>query len=107
LAAILGNNEQRNKAKEWIEQLGKILENKELDEPTKVVMILDHMEQVEQKKEFAEILQKHEKHGLDYRFESTWRRIGQRFGTIERVILLLVGIATFVLTVIKFFIFRM
>lgn len=107
LAAIIGNDEQRNRAKEWIAQLGTILMNKELDETRKAMLILDHMEQVEQEKKFAEILQKHEKYRLHYQFESIWRRITQKFGTLERIIIILVGISTFIFTLIKFLVFRM
>lgn len=105
LAAIMGNNEQRNRAKEWIAQLGTILTDKEIGEARKAVQILDHMEKVEQEREFTEILQMHEKYGLHYQFKSIWKRI--KFGTIEKIILFLVGIGTFIFALIKFLIFRM
>lgn len=105
LAAIMGNDEQRNKAKEWIAQLGTILLNKETAKARRAVQILDHMEQVEQENEFTEILQMHEKFGLHYQFKSIWKRI--KFGTIERTILFLIGIGTFIFALIKFFIFGM
>lgn len=101
LAAIMGNSEQVNKAKEWIRQLSTILMNKELMGPTKAELILSHMEQV--KREFPKHLRLYERYDLNYKLESRdLTRSLRTLGTVGKFIIGLATIGSFIVVMVRF-----
>lgn len=101
LAVIMGNDEQRNKAKKWVSQLDTIFTNKKLTKAKKAELILEHMEQVEQEREFGDFLLMHEKYGLNYQFEPSWKRVSRKFGTAEKIIILVIEVGLFIVTLVQ------
>jgi hypothetical protein len=101
LAAILGNDEQRNNAQLWISQLKEIVLDVESNERKKAESILDHLETI--RKKFPKHLRLYKRYDLNCKLEPIrWTRVIQKLGTLGKVIIGITAIGGFILLVIRF-----
>lgn len=81
LAAVLGDSEQRGKAKEWVADLGKIVMKKSKD-PTRVRLIIRHLDYVEKDEIFRSFQSMQDKYGFQYDFEHGRKKLTGALGKI-------------------------
>jgi hypothetical protein len=55
IAAIMGNEKQREKAKEWVAKLGDIFDYNKTEDSQKIKLIIEHLEEVEKHSEFNDL----------------------------------------------------
>ncbi len=82
-AAIVGNNKQKEKAKDWIVELGLIATEKRIAPANKIKFIVDHLEKIEDEKDFDDFRNIHDSFGFHYDFEHDEKRV---FRLISKVV---------------------
>jgi len=105
LAVILGNSEQKRKAKEWVAKLGNIVTENETEDSAKTELIIEHFEQVEKNECFRGFQLAHDKYGFQYDFEYGWKKLGATLGKTGQIIAVLFGIGEFIFLVVRFMFF--
>lgn len=99
LAAIIGHEEQRERAKQWMQQLNAIVLDDEVKKEEKADMILSHMERVRQ--DFPKSLELYEQYKLDYKLELRgWKKSVRALGTLGKIAVQVATIGGFILTII-------
>jgi len=94
-AFVMGDTQQRGKAKDWATQLGTTLTDKRLTEETRSEKVFSQLEAVESVNEFSDALRLYDKFGFDYQFEPIWRKGGWKtvvLSIIVDVVLVLIGL---------------
>lgn len=80
LAAILGNDEEKKKAKERVAELGNIVTKKNTEDTAKTGSIIEHLEQMEKNECFHRFRLAQEKYGFQYDFEHGWKKARSPLG---------------------------
>lgn len=102
LAAIAGDNELKEKAKEWIANLGYIIMENRISDMTKTRLIIEHLEKVDKDSNLCDFQYACEKYGIEYDFSHGWKRLNKTLGKTERIALIIIPIVTLILGILPY-----
>ncbi len=104
IAAIIGNDDQRKKIKEWVSNTETIYNLPKTKDTTKAKLIIEHVEKIEKDKEYSEFCNFQKtccKYGFQYHYEHGFRTLSKRIGKTGRILLDIAGIGGFVVAIIS------